>query len=1184
MSKSLIEQLKGVIDEQTTRVGGVGNLHGVVDTSTLLVSEPKPQGWFVMQVEVDHTPSLSEALERYTYERPGVEHLDSDAGGRVYYPQGGALLPENHAALLLTLVRLPTARGVPFRVEAPGYQIFVYQGFVLQRSGQDLVQGELLFPGGDTPLIVLLHGGTLPVTVEVAKDVECVRAEPPAPTPSLRQIVCYAVDPARGALVNRLTWSASSQASAWQVYRAATHGLSRIQQTTDHGDGTVSITLLDLHELAPGEELYVETQALGRVLESEMDAESLETTVRLLPDEELTLDPTEWTGLRVLGADPLAPLASVAKAGGEVVRYDDAGIGKDQIYVYRVTAFGMFALTESDFSPSRWVYTNDHRAPKAIDWDPSYPPQITQSGVGVTVRFHCPDDPDYAGVSVLTAEITEPLGDTTVQETELFTDFGNPGERDSFTFLGPEEPVRIYFASFDSLGNRQKVADLFLPEYDPARNPPFVWEYPGRVPESRGDDREAMPRLVDFRETDRGAEKVPFEWARPQNLDPPSPESARVDKVVVFTQTHAVPLPPTTNPWPHMSGGTPVTGEIQVYLSEDRHEVFYPQEGEIRYVQFEPLHQNEDGEWVGGEIRRALVFGLHQEKATGNDPETGIGWYVSARENATGSVGTYLLDLVNPNSVSFTVRFNVRPGGLPAQEGILATDPVAGLVGVESGLHAERPLPLHDKHIGAVEAYLTLDDGRVIQLPSLAFDRDKNADILQILTAYDTDGTEGGRVTVRVYGDSDTAKLWVQEKVAGAWGVPSLAGTSGLSATGEIIGEIEGNSPYSGQFTLTQSLSEKRRFRVQGESFLGVRLTGDEAWDYFEIDQYSQHPLIALDDREDDLVGHQYIYVQERGVRVTQVQSRTQVGRVPDDDWVLPDRYSTHPDPAQRYSLVKDRPLLDGEWETSVDLVADRFSWIEFQLTLETGNTLTVGPFGFDRNKAPNIISIDVDGTKIACWGDSEVKSWKAERVYVPSGGTTWSDSLDGTRVSFIGVPVPDGETWTVGLTAYNASITRRLDPGTLSVSENRNVYRGGGGSLPTSWSMVKLLSPLENERHLRLDLVATEPGTGDPPLSTYTVKLWTRNRVAGGVWSGWVENTSSWNPKPTSPSSALPPERHELLVSNAYIHDPMGSRTVEFEVRAELLLGTGVIDARASLAYWNYTGPPKDGAEPPPG
>lgn len=312
--------------------------------------------------------------------------------------------------------------------------------------------------------------------------------------------------------------------------------------------------------------------------------------------------------------------------------------------------------------------------------------------------------------------------------------------------------------------------------------------------------------------------------------------------------------------------------------------------------------------------------------------------------------------------------------------------------------------------------------------------------------------------------------------------------------------------------------------------------------------QASQVPVIELDDLELTDTATQWWRITERGLGVTLVEAMTQVGNEAASAFGAPSR---GPGDA---SAVHGGILGPGEYEQDVALAPTRFSWIIPRLTLSNGQQVVLGPFGFDRDKLPTIISVEADGTVLRIAGDTEVKSVRVQDT--TSGWEYWQDgqaltvdaTLTGTN-GVAGMVTTDTDTFTV--TVYNAAHSV-VTGSTLSASKSL-VVLGSAASVAAKWLHVTATTASAESFDAQLSLQASSaPGSSTVKvLATYAPDALSSTDI-----------TSTISP---SLSGSLPPTSttpYTYTVTNP----PSGGRVGNFTFVAELYDGSGnLLDTQAA-------------------
>lgn len=318
----------------------------------------------------------------------------------------------------------------------------------------------------------------------------------------------------------------------------------------------------------------------------------------------------------------------------------------------------------------------------------------------------------------------------------------------------------------------------------------------------------------------------------------------------------------------------------------------------------------------------------------------------------------------------------------------------------------------------------------------------------------------------------------------------------------------------------------------------------------------TQPPIIELDDIETGTVGTQWWKITERGIGVAAVEVQTQIGIEPISAWVAPTRS------AGGASAVRGGTLGAGEFEHDVTLDPTRTSWIMPRVTLGNGAPpIVLGPFGFDRDKNPNLLLVTLAGTILTIIADSDTKSI---RVLDKLG--TWQYEVD--NVSAVVDVSKTGTNGVAGLGASASStftVEARSDPSAYvtggTLKDSRDVVINGSTAPPPSALLdtLQAIAPSFGSDQMTIKLKAT----GAPAL--WTVKLYS------GLTPPFPDITASVSPALSVPPTVLTSYTwHSGYTSIS--SPPRTQRT--FVVRADLLDNTGVVvDSRTTFVSW-YSSP----------
>jgi hypothetical protein len=321
----------------------------------------------------------------------------------------------------------------------------------------------------------------------------------------------------------------------------------------------------------------------------------------------------------------------------------------------------------------------------------------------------------------------------------------------------------------------------------------------------------------------------------------------------------------------------------------------------------------------------------------------------------------------------------------------------------------------------------------------------------------------------------------------------------------------------------------------------------------------TQPPIVELDDIETGSTGTQWWKITERGVPVAGVEVQTQVGIAPVSPWGAPTRGPG------AVSAVRGGLLGVGEYEHDVVLDLTRLSWIMPRITLANGQPpIVLGPFGFDRDKNPSLLSVQVTGTVITIIADSDTRSIK-----VSNSGGTWMYQSDGTNLI-----VDVSKTGTNGAAGLGASasdsylVEARSDPTAdvdgSTLTDTATVVIGGGSAPPptATWDTpgVTASAPDIGQAALKITLKATSA-----PAS------WTAVVFIKSGSGSFFDHTADLSPALSAPPTVNTDYSYDTDFTrisggfNAILHS--------FTIRADLKDAGGVVqDSRTVYASW-YSG-----------
>ncbi|HET7234526.1 MAG TPA: hypothetical protein VFJ16_31225 [Longimicrobium sp.] len=302
------------------------------------------------------------------------------------------------------------------------------------------------------------------------------------------------------------------------------------------------------------------------------------------------------------------------------------------------------------------------------------------------------------------------------------------------------------------------------------------------------------------------------------------------------------------------------------------------------------------------------------------------------------------------------------------------------------------------------------------------------------------------------------------------------------------------------------------------------------------VQQDTSWPVISYDSAENGTTATLWFKIVERGIAVSSAQVRTQVGAAGLSALAAPTR---GPGGA---SVVKGGLLGAGEYEQDLALDPTRFSLIYGYNNLASGVTQSHGPYPFDRNKNPNLISVEVDGQSIRVQADAgDTLSLKAYRTDVAG----WSTSVDGIFAVFT-VPVPSGDTWPVRVVAYAAGVVDVT--GATPKDERNTVVAGVSAPAGPAWSLASVAAPASlGSEDVTLTVQATSAPAG------HTAKFYAR--INGGAYS---DVTASLVPA----AGAVPTTPTAYTWATGWPRTSPPGLTITVEMRAEILNGSGVMVA----------------------
>lgn len=318
----------------------------------------------------------------------------------------------------------------------------------------------------------------------------------------------------------------------------------------------------------------------------------------------------------------------------------------------------------------------------------------------------------------------------------------------------------------------------------------------------------------------------------------------------------------------------------------------------------------------------------------------------------------------------------------------------------------------------------------------------------------------------------------------------------------------------------------------------------------------TQPPVITLDDIETSTTASQWVKLVERGLFVTGVQFRTQVGITPISSFAAPTR-----EPGDA-SVVKGGVLGTLEYEHDVTLDPTRFSFIDGVVSLDNGQQLALGPFGFDRDKNPNLISATVSGTTITAIADVDTRS-----ISIIDQNSSWKYEVDEKSVSADVTKI--GTNGVAGLGAgSNSTYTVKaqsepLDNAGSALIDSRDVQvtQTAPGSLLSTVSALAPSAIGSTSARITINCTVNQP--------TWSTKVYigASDTLSNPPVS---DHTADLTPTILTPRTASQTYTYETYEKTVTTGHP---RLVTMKVRVDLIdAGAVVVDTKTTYANW-YTG-----------
>lgn len=417
----------------------------------------------------------------------------------------------------------------------------------------------------------------------------------------------------------------------------------------------------------------------------------------------------------------------------------------------------------------------------------------------------------------------------------------------------------------------------------------------------------------------------------------------------------------------------------------------------------------------------------------------------------------------------------------------------------------------------------------------------------------------GGVATVTFRRTDASSEIWMGYQLASGLSSPDWDPVAaGVVPLADSVLSFTVPAPVDGEVTLVQ-------LEARGADLAATMIKR------LVITAAPQLPSVELDDLETATTGTQWVRFTERGIAIVSVDVQVQVGTNPIS---AVGAVLRGPGAA---STVKGGVLGSGEYEHDVPLDPTRQSWIVIGYTLANGTRIVLPPFGFDRDRLPNLISVVPDAvtpTRLRITADSDTKS-----IGIYSTTRSYGYEVDGAFLDVdvagagnlpgaTNVGLAAGSTDTFLVRAFSEPIAAlsagHLNTPTADLHDDKlvpvfNGAPGDPGAPAASWLTVQAYAPAEDDSAVAtIDLRASAAPAG------WTVVLLISEE--GEVPS--VDETANVTPPLAAPPIVL--TTYEWTSSHVRTPRTPTTRLVTMRVRAELRDGSGVVqDSRDTSASW---------------
>jgi hypothetical protein len=399
MARTLIDELRRVVLEQTTRIGTpVANIHGATRPLVTKITASVASTWRLLTLPGRAFESVEEFYRAAPRGVASSQLLTTTTG----IVSAASATNEPTSFLFRGALTLAQPRNFPLAVDSGGSPsasyIIVLDGRVMKR-GVGSTELVLHADAGTHVLEVLVTsraaGLAVPADLEVTATAEALAA------PVWKGVTTGYKDAQTGSTRVTLQWYADARAGGWIVFRrkqAVLSMISALGPLDSRGQFSVALTGNVAASVSLGADLYAGPELIGAVVDAQYDATTTLTNVRLQLAAGLTIPNEQWAA-RAASTTKFAEVTRLARAtSGGAVEWNDTDVAFNDYYEYVLRAYGAVDASElSPYSDSRFVHAGDTTPPGPIVIASGYPTYVYYT---MRVKFHTPVDADYAGVRV----------------------------------------------------------------------------------------------------------------------------------------------------------------------------------------------------------------------------------------------------------------------------------------------------------------------------------------------------------------------------------------------------------------------------------------------------------------------------------------------------------------------------------------------------------------------------------------------------------------------------------------------------------------------------------------------------------------------------------------------------------------------------------------------------------------